>query len=197
LFHSKIILLIGIVLCLGTIPNDLAESLAIVPGTIPKVSIVADSAEATGLKWAAPAGGGKVLQVIYGEVSTVQSNSTSTYADTGLTATITPSSASSKVLIIYGQQGLLKSAANGDNRVAIRLLRGATVIHTPGDLYSFTGTALQVYGESVAGSYLDTPSTTSATTYKTQFANTNNTAAVQVQANGQFTSSITLLEIGA
>jgi hypothetical protein len=35
-----------------------AESLAIVPGTIPIASIVADSAEATGLKWAAPAGGG-------------------------------------------------------------------------------------------------------------------------------------------
>jgi len=34
-----------------------AESLAIVPGTIPRVSIVADSAEATGLKWAAPASG--------------------------------------------------------------------------------------------------------------------------------------------
>jgi hypothetical protein len=33
-----------------------AESLAIVPGTIPIASIVADSAEATGLKWAAPAG---------------------------------------------------------------------------------------------------------------------------------------------
>ena len=41
-----------------------AESLAIVPGTIPRVSIVADSAEATGLKWAAPAGGGSGLTLI-------------------------------------------------------------------------------------------------------------------------------------
>jgi hypothetical protein len=38
-----------------------AESLAIVPGTIPKASIVADSAQATGLKWAAPASGGMTL----------------------------------------------------------------------------------------------------------------------------------------
>jgi hypothetical protein len=37
-----------------------AESLAIVPGTIPIASIVADSAEATGLKWAAPTASGFV-----------------------------------------------------------------------------------------------------------------------------------------
>jgi hypothetical protein len=41
-----------------------AESLAIVPGTIPIASIVADSATATGLKWAAPAGGGSGLTFI-------------------------------------------------------------------------------------------------------------------------------------
>jgi hypothetical protein len=40
-----------------------AESLAIVPGTIPIASIVADSAEATGLKWAAPAGGSGLVYV--------------------------------------------------------------------------------------------------------------------------------------
>jgi hypothetical protein len=38
-----------------------AESLAIVPGTIPRASIVADSSTATGLAWAAPAGGGMTL----------------------------------------------------------------------------------------------------------------------------------------
>jgi hypothetical protein len=46
-----------------------AESLAIVPGTIPIASIVADSAEATGLKWAAPAGGGGMTQIATGSLS--------------------------------------------------------------------------------------------------------------------------------
>jgi hypothetical protein len=43
-----------------------AESLAIVPGTIPIASIVADSAEATGLKWAAPAAGGGMTSIASG-----------------------------------------------------------------------------------------------------------------------------------
>jgi hypothetical protein len=45
-------------------------------------------------------------------------------------------------------------------------------------------------------SYLDNPATTSATTYKTQFANMVNTSGVTVQAESS-TSSIILLEIGA
>ena len=58
--------------------------------------LTADSTTSTGLKWATPAGG-KVLQVVYGSTTSGVANSTSTYADTNLTATITPSSTSSKV----------------------------------------------------------------------------------------------------
>jgi len=54
-----------------------AESLAIVPGTIPIASIVADSAEATGLKWAAPAGGSSFVGAsIYNNASQSISNAT-------------------------------------------------------------------------------------------------------------------------
>ena len=44
------------------------------PGTIPKASIVADSAEATGLRWAAPAGGGSLTQL--GSTTTLSGTST-------------------------------------------------------------------------------------------------------------------------
>jgi len=56
--------------------------------------------------WATPAagGGGKVLQVVNATYATSTTNSTSTYADTGLSATITPSSASSKVLVLVIKQ---------------------------------------------------------------------------------------------
>jgi hypothetical protein len=159
--------------------------------------LTADSTAATGLKWAAPAGGGKVLQVVNAQTSTLASSGSSTYIDTGLTATITPSSASSKILVLVNQNGLDKNTANANNRIGIKLLRGGTVIQTIGELFLFTGTALELYGTTVSTSYLDSPATTSATTYKTQFANTNNTADVFVQANSQHTSTITLLEIGA
>ena len=58
------------------------------------------------VKWATPASGGKVLQVVHATYSTLVTNSTTTYTDTGLTASITPSSTSSKVLIIVNQVGL-------------------------------------------------------------------------------------------
>jgi hypothetical protein len=157
----------------------------------------ADSTAATGLKWATPAAGGKVLQVVNATYGVAVSNSTSTYADTGLTATITPSSASSKILVLFQQNGLNKSAANVSSRVNIRLLRGATSILSLGDYFLYNGTAVEIVGETASASYLDSPATTSATTYKTQFMNPVNVASVAVQAVSVHTSTITLLEIGA
>jgi hypothetical protein len=154
----------------------------------------------TGSAWAA-VGGGKLLQVVNVTYGTETTSSSSTYADTGLTATITPSSATSKVLVIVTQQGVQKNAANALNAVDLRLLRGATSILTMGDYNASTGTALNLNIGSVSASYLDSPATTSATTYKTQFRNPNNTATVRVQsydtAAGSALSTITLMEIGA
>jgi hypothetical protein len=150
------------------------------------------------VKWATPAGGGgKVLQVIHASYATATSNSTSTYADTGLSATITPSSASSKVLVFVSQNGLQKSAGNLANRLKLNLLRGATQIAEIQDYILFNGSAQEVINSSATFNYLDSPSTTSATTYKTQFANPQNVASVAVQFNSVGTSHIVLMEIGA
>jgi hypothetical protein len=164
-----------------------------VPGTIPIASIVANSATATGLEWQAPAGGGKVLQVIQASTATSVSNSTTSYTDSGLTASITPSSASNKVLV-FTMQSASKNATAAGNAMNLRLFRGATQILE--NLYCmYTNTTLN-QRELVNQIYLDTPSTTSATTYKTQFANDTASAAVEVQPNDT-TSTIILMEIGA
>jgi hypothetical protein len=153
--------------------------------------------------WAAPAGGGKVLQVVMGTTTTGTSIASETFTDTTLTANITPSSASSKVLVLFSQQYRSYRAADAQG-VGIRLVRGATTITGYGtsDNYSaFTwsgSTGGAEYRTVTSGNYLDSPATTSSTTYKIQ-ACVNNTAS-----NGSFygqtgsaVSTIILMEIGA
>jgi hypothetical protein len=157
--------------------------------------LTADSSTATGLKWATPAagGGGKVLQVVNATYATGADSSSTTYADTGLTATITPTLSTSKILVLVHQKWQ-KTSGNSNQAVGMRLLRGATNIleHT---LLGYMESATYMVGMwSIA--YYDSPATTSATTYKTQFA--ANVAAASVAVNGgSNNASITLLEIGA
>ena len=158
--------------------------------------LTADSSTATGLKWAAAAGGGKVLQVVMGSTSTVASNSTTTFADTNLTASITPSATSSKVLVLVAQNGCTASNGNAANALGLKLVRGATDIATIVADGMWTNTALLKFAFNYSISYLDTPATTSATTYKTQFKNMSATAYVDVQSSSSL-STIILMEIGA
>jgi hypothetical protein len=155
--------------------------------------LVADSSTATGLKWATPSGGGKVLQVVAGTTSTQTSSSSSTYADTTLTATITPTLATSKVLVLMSQNGVTK--LSGDTYLRLKLFRGATEIAYVSNSVGENGSTATNGAATVGINYLDSPATTSATTYKTQFASGANIASFRVQ-DGSSLSSIVLLEIG-
>ena len=113
---------------------------------------------------------GRILQVV-SAVNTTQYSlalTANTWTDTSLTATITPSSASNKVLVIWGVPFVPWYASSGYNQMAmIRLKRGATVldvspvISVPGN----NGEKLLNQGTIIA---LDAPSTTSAITYTVQ-----------------------------
>jgi hypothetical protein len=158
--------------------------------------LTADSAEATGLKWAAAAGGGKVLQVVTANYGTAVINSTTTFADTGLSATITPAAASSKVLVFVSHTDSYRTGV--DSGLKLRLMRDSTEVATngtTGDLQAgFSST--MIFTTTLM--YLDSPSTTSATTYKTQLANFTATASVRTNFNSTAgTSQIVLMEIGA
>lgn len=157
----------------------------------------ADSTASTGLKWATPAGGGgKVLQVVSANYSTQTTNSTGTLADTGLTVTITPTLATSKVLAIVSQNGVSKNAGDAGTSVLLRLVRGAGTL-AEYDAILYNGVSQVFLGTSYSMTFLDSPATTSATTYKTTFANGGvNAPSVTVQRNSSV-STITLLEIGA
>jgi hypothetical protein len=161
---------------------------------VPK--FVADSAETTGLKWQAPAGGGKVLQVVNAVFSSETDINSTTFADTGLTASITPASASNKVFVIISAP-MLKNNAIAANGANTRIVRDATTLASYTEVNLATGTTIS--NSAIFGmTYLDSPNTTSATTYKLQFASaatgTNNHARI---CSGNSSAIITLLEIGA
>ena len=136
----------------------------------------------------------KIVQIVTGSTSTAVTSSSTTFVDTGLTATITPTSASNNILCVITHNENYKSAGNSQNRIQMRLMRDATSIQTITTDYLFTATAIANFG-SLATQYLDSPATTSATTYKTQFANGNASASVAVQSSGNGASFITLYEV--
>ena len=161
--------------------------------------LTADSAEATGLKWAAAAGGGKVLQVVEGILTGNVGSSSATFADTGITVTITPTVATSKVLVIASCSSVMKTTVQ--TNVGLKLLRGATQIFYT-DYVAYTGGSVANNIGSVSLVKLDSPATTSATTYKVQMANMFATGTTLINeysgAGGNtVTSSIIAMEIGA
>lgn len=160
---------------------------------------------ATAPEWKTPVGGGKVLQVVQATTTTAATSTSTTWADTNLSASITPSATSSKILILVSQPLQITRNADGLGG-ALRLLRGSTYIfgepsaNTPYlNGYLSVGGATSVnFRSQVAMTYLDSPSTTSSTTYKTQFAieSTGNSGTARVQESS-ITASIILMEIGA
>lgn len=149
---------------------------------------------------------GKLLQVVQGVKSDTFSMSGSTYTDvTGFTASITPSSTSNKILVMVDA----KTSCSSGNHF-INLLRGSTGIYESSDIGSRTqsigyGNQINIYDQRVTVAiYLDSPSTTSATTYKCQvraestgtvYLNRSSNDRNTANADGRHASSITLMEI--
>jgi hypothetical protein len=173
---------------------DTSGDLNIQSGGSTKIAVTSAGVAVTGLsKGSLPTG--SVLQVVNGSYSTNVSNNTSTYADTGLTATITPTSATSKILVLVNQSGVGKGPTDIGTGVNLKLLRGSTTLVTFALLASWNNTASYSLVGSATTSYLDSPATTSATIYKTQMASAA-TGSAYTQSQGD-TSTITLMEIAA
>jgi hypothetical protein len=147
--------------------------------------------------WATAAGGGKVLQVVSATTATSAAITSTSYTDTNITATITPTSATSKVLVLITANTYNDS---GGSRTAIgagaQIVRGATSIYSQ-NLSTYLQTASATLQLIVSNNYiyLDSPATTSSTTYKLQAKQSS--ASDTVLYNNQGTSTITLMEIGA
>lgn len=150
---------------------------------------------------------GSVLQVVSTtKTDTFSSSSTSLVDITGLSVTITPTSATSKILVTYHVMG--GQSASSSQYVFIQLVRGSTAISvgTSGSAFNATG---QVYAGNSADivfrdsqTFLDSPATTSATTYKLQGSSWNSGITWYINRRGTndsfvLSSSITVMEIAA
>ena len=146
---------------------------------------------------------GHVIQVVQSTQATgVTTTTAETYTDTNLSASITPLSTSSKILVTVSQPCRVKRNSQYLNLLSLRLMRDTTEVFViaPGyDLGIVVPTAASVNEASfvVPLTYLDSPSTTSQITYKTQFALRNNTGSASVNTifDQASTSTITVMEI--
>jgi len=149
--------------------------------------------------------GGGIVQTVEGSHSTQVIVSSTTAADTNLSASITPTSTSSKILIMVNQSYMTDRDSGSGVNGRLLLLRGSTTIldHTTG-MNNTLGFSVQNYGDDLTLGMrvplfkLDSPSTTSSVTYKTQIAAiTTSSNGICIAQPSNMVSTIILQEISA
>jgi len=146
---------------------------------------------------------GSVIQVVSASTTTTDDLQTTSYVDTSLSCSITPTSATSKILVLVDQMGAERFDSNGSHNIGARLLRGTTPIGGERWLERRVGVGSGDVTLTYFGVYikeLDSPNTTSSVTYKTQarVTSTSNSgrALFQVASGGSNeTSTMVLMEI--
>ncbi len=137
--------------------------------------VLTSQGSGSAVQWAAvPAGGITQSDVVSVTKTNTFTTSSSSFVDIGLSVTITPTSSSSKILVLFGIFG---SNSSSGSRWAVRMVRGSTAIaigDAVGNRARVTGSSETAGGggnmKCFSGNHLDSPSTTSATTYKFQAA---------------------------
>ena len=172
--------------------------------TLPSDGSVTESKIGSGAVTSSKLSAGKVLQVVGTQTSTVFSTTSTSYVDvTGFSLSITPSSTSNKILVLLNfRYGNSASVAN-----TCQLLRNTDVIdlggteNNLGNVFIGHGSSGKGFGQ-VSFNYFDTPSSTSALTYKLQVhTDTGGTLYINNRNDGNATTnimgSLTLMEVSA
>lgn len=153
--------------------------------------LTANSTASTGLAWATP--GTKIGQVVSTSFSANTTTSSTSYVDiTNFTLSITPTSSSSKVLVIANFNGYMDGIPSSIPVAYYQIVRGSTAIQTGASLGFYAGSigsGVTLYPMQTLV-YLDSPSTTSSTTYKIQ---TKGNGGNNAGANG--VATLTLMEV--
>jgi len=130
----------------------------------------------------------RILDIVNASTATLQSSTSATFTDIGLSVTITPQSTSNKILLLLSQNTYTDTATTG---VGIQIVRGAT------SLIAYSQASYGTASGNVNNNfftYVDSPATTSATTYKVQMCRSAGagTAFTQISAN---TSTLYAFEV--
>ena len=137
---------------------------------------------------------GKIGQVVSVTHTADQTSTSTSFADvTNLNASITPSATTSKILVLTDIEFYVAGSSQGINGY-LKVVRGSTdLIQRRSQSYSQDGTGVE-YENQVSFAYLDSPSTTSSTTYKIQFR-LGAGSSVSINHGSDKTGSLTLLEV--
>ena len=182
-------------LAVGGLPDGTVDAGTLATDSVVAAKLGTDSVTTDALKSDAITGAdlpaGSVLQVVTSTDSSEMTLASSSFTDTGMSVAITPISTSSKILCFWEVQCFFNTS--GGTGIATQLYRGATGVS--GDTYqNDIGKPNSTWG-ALRGhwTYLDSPSTTSATTYKVKVKGLN-TDPIYVNHNGHKTT-LTLMEI--
>jgi hypothetical protein len=143
------------------------------------------------------ASAGNVLQVVNATFATSTTTTSTSYQASGLTASITPRFSTSKILVAASVP--YDTYGGTSNQASLTLYRGATNLITNGFSIIGGAGALNIQAGSSGLSWLDSPATTSSTTYTIYFraAPTSSGGAVARIFVDSYAGSITLMEIAA
>ncbi len=156
--------------------------------------LTADSTQTRGLTWSTVATTPRIGQVVQATTATTTATASTSFVDaTNVTATITPTLNTSKVLVSMS----FMASASGNFSVVpyidTQIVRGSTAIYDIGAVYIYlTSGALGAFNQKITVEYLDSPATTSATTYKLQLKRGNGTDAT---VNNAGTATVILREV--
>ena len=136
---------------------------------------------------------GTILQVVQTTLTTKLTTTSASFVEaSGFNVAITPSATSSKVLVMVSTN--THNTATNAGKTYVTLAKGSTVLQANGFAFHSTNSGDDSFSSSSAFNYLDSPSTTSATTYKVYFAGEVGTGSVNYNNS---VGTITAMEIGA
>jgi len=139
---------------------------------------------------------GAILQVVQSIYTTYVNTTSTSFDDTGLTATITPKFSSSKIMVIINAHGVAQNGGSAKTELALHG-RGSILAYALRPVFVTNG-ATYITG-SCAINYLDSPNNTSANVYKLQIRNRGSGDSARFNdyhtGSERSSSSITLMEV--
>ena len=194
---------------LGNAPVFPTES--VLPGNLQvtgNATISGSSATVNGNEVRTVGTSGAILQVVHFSTSTNTATTSSTFTDTALTASITPTSSSNKIMVHVVANAGWSRSSSASWAGGLRILRDSTVIDTPADSSGPISFYTAIFGQTANPGIsraqqsffaYDSPATTSSVTYKAQIASRDGVAQTELNTTGttNATSHIILMEVVA